>query len=116
MRKDPLTNLEFEPKRISQRFENPQNRIKYHNLAAKKLRHSVAYVNRPLHKNLKVMNELLEGKTEALFHKQFLFGKGFSFGVHTHYELYNGKTEKAVYQYIWMVIENEQIKIIKTQQ
>ena len=29
--KDPLTNEEFKPRRINQRFANSQNRIKDHN-------------------------------------------------------------------------------------
>ena len=115
MRKDPLTKEEFEPKRISQRFANPQNRIKYHNLNAKTLRHSAAFVNKPLHINHRICNELLLGKKEAIFHKQFLLGKGFSFGVHTHYERYDGKNQYAIYLYIWIPLENEQIKIIKLQ-
>ena len=110
---DPLTKQEFYPKRISQRFATPQNRIKYHNDKAKKLRHSSAYINKPLHINHRILIELLEGKKEAVFHKQFLIGKGFSFSVNTHIEDYNGKKRYAIYEFVIISLENEQIQIIK---
>ncbi len=113
MRIDPLTKEQFEPKRIGQRFANPQNRIKFHNLNSKNFRQSEAFVNKPLHTNHRICIELLRGKKEATFHSEYLLGKGFSLGIVTHYENYNGKNERAVYGYIWINLENDQIKIIK---
>ena len=112
-RQDLLTNEEFIPLRINQKFANPKNRVKYYNNKANQLRHNNAFVNKPLHNNIRILNELLDKKSEVVFHKQYMAGKGFSFGVHTHYEDYNGKRYIAIYQYIIIPIENEQIKIIK---
>jgi len=113
MKRDPLTKEEFLPKSISQRFATPENRIKFHNLNAKLLRHSSDFINKPLHVNLRMLNELMKEKNEATFHKQFLLGKGFSFKVHNHVNRHEGKNHYAIYQYTIVVLDNEQIKIIK---
>ena len=85
-KKDLLTGEEFETSRINQKFINPKNRIKYYNEKAKQLRQEKAFINKPLHNNLCILKELLADKNEIVKHKQFLLGKGFSFGVHTQYE------------------------------
>lgn len=110
---DLLTGEKFEAQRINQNFANPQNRIKYYNQKANQLRYDNAFVNKPLHKNVCILNELLCDKKEIVIHKQFLSGRNFHFGVHTHYEEYNGKRHFALYQYTVIPIENDQIKIIK---
>lgn len=110
---DLLTGEKFKALRINQKFANPQNRIDYHNKKANHLRQSLAYINKPLLVNIRILNELMEGKTEAVLHKQFLLGKGFCMAVHTHYEKNQDKFHCAIYQYIIITLENEQIKIIK---
>lgn len=110
---DPLTGVKFFPKRINQRFISPDNRIKFNNDKANKFRHSLSYVNKPLNKNIRILNELMQNKRQATFHKQFLIGKGLNFGVHTHYETYEEKSQIAIYQFIILRVDNEQIKIIK---
>lgn len=113
MKTDLLTGEKFEARRINQKFARPQNRIRYYNQKATQQRQSVSYVNKPLHINCRILNELLNGKNEASFHKQFLLGKGFSFAVHTHYVVHNKKTHVAIYQYIIIPMENDQIKVVK---
>jgi len=76
--------------------------------------HSSAYINKPLHINHLILIELLEGKKEAVLHKQFLAGKGYSYNVYTHVEDYLSIRRFAVYEYIIIPMEDEQIKIIKT--
>lgn len=111
---DKHTGEEFVKKRINQVFAKPKNRIAYYNNKANNLRRSVAYINKPLHTNLRILNNLLADKKEALFHKQFLAGKGFSFNVHTHLEQFEGKNQFAIYEYIIFRLDDEQIKIIRT--
>jgi len=113
IRKDLLTGEEFSPKRSSQRFSCPANRIKFHSNRATQLRHDSAYVNKPLLKNFRILNELMKGKLRGTFHKQFLLGKGFNFKVLTHFEEYEEETCNAIYQYIIIPIENNKIKIIR---
>jgi hypothetical protein len=113
IRKDLLTGEPFSPQRINQVFANADNRIAYHNMKANELRHSAAFINKPLHVNLRILNELMKGKTDKTFHKQFLMGKGFSFLVHNHVNHYEGKNHFAVYQYTVVKLDNEQIKILK---
>ena len=111
-RKDLLTQEEFVPARINQRFANSKNRIKYHNNRAKEFRLRYAYIDKALHRNVKILNELMKDKKEGEFHKQFLLGKGYDFNVHTHVECLDDKNYYAVYQYIVISLENNKIKII----
>jgi len=110
---DLLTGEKFESNRSNQNFSNPQNRIKYYNGKAKYFRQKTAYINKPLHNNIRILDEIMKDKVEIVWHKQFLLGKGLSFGVHTHYEMHEGKQYRAIYQYIIVQLENEQIKIIR---
>jgi len=110
-RKDMLTGQEFYPSRITQKFACADNRIKYHNIKANKLRHSVMYVNSPLHKNLRILNEIMQGKDKGIFHKQFLLGKGYSMGVLTHYNEIEGKQISCVYYYSISIGINDNIVI-----
>jgi hypothetical protein len=111
-RQDLLTKEEFIPTRINQKFSCSQNRIKFYNNKANEFRHSIAYISKPLNTNIKIVIELMKGIKECVFHRQFLLGKGFSFGYYTHIEQYNGKNHHAVHNYI-LSISNDEIKIIK---
>lgn len=113
MKKDLLTGETFKPSRINQKFARPENRITYYNNKANKLRLKKAFVNKPLHKNLRILEELLLNKTEVKIHMEFLRGKGFHFGVHTHFEEHAGKDRYAVYNFIIIQLQNDQIHIIK---
>ena len=110
---DKHTGEEFVKTRVNQVFAKAKNRIAYYNKKANDLRRSVAYINKPLHTNLRILNNLMALKREEVFHKQFLEGKGFSFAVHTHYGRVGDKSHFAIYQYVIMKEPNEQIKIIK---
>lgn len=110
---DKHTGEEFIKKRVNQVFSKAKNRIAFYNKKANELRKSVAYINKPLHTNLRILNNLMELKNEDIFHRQFLEGKGFSFKVHTHYTKLNEKNHIAIYQYLIISESNEQIKIIK---
>ena len=112
-RQDMLTFEDFEATRNTMKFANATNRIKYHNIKARELRDSISYINKPLHQNLKILNALMLNKTEAVFHKQFLLGCGFKFGVHTSVELYEKQNQYAIYNYILVPIDANQIKIIR---
>lgn len=113
IRKDLFTGEPFVPKRINQRFANSFNRISYYNKKANELRHSAAFINKPLHINLRILNELMHNEDEKIFFKQFLLGKGFSFNVHNNIKNHDGKNHYAIYHYVVITLTNGQIKIIK---
>ena len=115
-RQDLLTNEDFVPARINQKFAKAENRIKYYNNKANEFRHSIAYINKPLNLNIRILNELMQVKKEAIFHLQFLYGKGFSTGSYTHIEQYNGKKQFAIHKYILLFLADEQVKIITYKQ
>ncbi len=108
-RNDLLTGEAFYPSRITQKFACADNRIKYHNRKANQLRHSVMFVNSPLHKNLRILNEIMDGKEKGSFHRQYLLGKGYSFEVLTHYYEMEGKRFPCVYNYLMVVAENDKL-------
>lgn len=111
--KDLLTNEEFIKQRINQKFASSVNRIRFYNLKAKRLRLQKAFVDKPLHKNLYILEELMQGKKKASFHKEYLKGKGFSFGVNTHIDNYEGKQVFALYNYLFMSLDNDTVKIVR---
>lgn len=115
-RQDLLTKEEFTPTRVNQKFANASNRIKFYNEKANESRHRIAYISKPLYLNIRILDSLMEGKKELVVHKEYLLGKGFTMGLHTHIELYNQKNQFAIYKYIIIALENDQIKIINNHQ
>jgi hypothetical protein len=112
-RRDLLTNEEFVPTRINQKFASSLNRIRFHNQKANAVRHSSAFINKPLMNNLRILNELLNDKAEKVFHKEYLKGKGFNFGVCTHLKEIENKKWFCYYHYILINVTNDTVKIIK---
>lgn len=112
-RQDAFTGQEFYARRINQRFKCPENRIKYHNRKATKIRHSVAHINTPLKNNLTILNDLMAEGTTKKFHKQYLLGRGFNFKVLTHYKKVSGTDLPCVYHYAIHPVINEMVTISK---
>ncbi len=115
-RQDLLTKEEFIPTRINQKFANARNRIKFYNDRANEFRHSIAHISKPLYMNIRILDDLMKGKKDMVIHKQFLLGKGFTMGLHTHIEQYNQKNQFAIHKYIIIALENDEIKIVKNSQ
>ena len=113
MRKDPLTNELFVPKRRNQVFAKAENRIEYHNKKAAELRYKLDYLNKPLLANYKVLTALMQNDSERIFHKEFLIGKGFDFKVCNHINCINGKNHFAIFNFTIIKLDGSQIKIIK---
>jgi hypothetical protein len=113
IRRDLLTNEEFTPTRNNQKFARSSNRIKYHNQRANAVRYSSAFINKPLMNNLRILNELLSDKGEKVFHKEYLKGKGFNFGVCTHCMVMENQNRFCYYQYVLINGVNDTVKIIK---
>lgn len=111
---DLLTGVKFNPSRINQRFQTPANRIQYYNRKAKKIRLMKSQYDKPLHKNYLILTELLEGKNEVVYHKQYLLGKGYHLGVYTHLKEYNGKNCFAIYEFLIVTNNSDDIKFIRT--
>jgi hypothetical protein len=110
---DPLTGEIFTAFRANQVFATDENRIRFNNLKAKELRESKSEIDKPLLINFRILNELMVGKKEDVFHKQFLLGRGYSFMVLTHYEELAGKNFMAVYNFIIVSQEGDKIKIVR---
>jgi len=91
---------DFSPKRSNQKFASAQNRINYHNSKMCSIRKSRSFVDTKLHRNYRILTELMDGKASLSFHKQYMLGKGYSFDVLTHFEDEEGERYKAVYEFL----------------
>ncbi len=111
-RKDPLTGQEFQPKKKSQRFATPTNRIFFNNLKAAKVRDQKSAWDNALRKNFLILKELMGNEKVKTFHRMFLQGKGFSFHVNTGTDKFQDVLYWGVYNYLWLSLENDQIKIV----
>lgn len=113
-RKDLLTNEEFIPLRITQKFASAANRIKYYNQIAKDFRVQTNYIKKPLLSNIKILNELMQGKLIASFHKEFLSGKGFDFTAYFQSIKVDDNTRIIqLHQYTLQLLNNNSIEIKK---
>ena len=98
-RNDLLTGEPFIAKSITHKFARAENRIKYWNKDATKLRHSVQHINKPLHKNLLILNQAMQNTTKKKLHREWLLGKGFNLGVMTHYSEFGEEQRKCIYDF-----------------
>lgn len=110
---DPLTGEEFIPKKISQRFANKENRIKFNNEKAKNIRIELAPIINPLKLNYKIIKDLLGDNMVLIKNKEFLKGKGFNFSVSTGNEILKGKIYPMIFEYLIMNdYSNDEVKIM----
>ncbi len=110
--KDPFTHQEFEPRRINQKFANSQNRIKYHNSKANMLRKEKAFVDKPLHLNFKILNDIMKGKDDETFHEEYLKGKGYNFQVYHSMCKDANSTGYCVYNFI-LIFNKSYVNILR---
>jgi hypothetical protein len=112
---DPLTGEAFVPKKISQRFACPTNRIKYNNLKASKLKQDRAFMDKHTHKNHSILREIYIDNEVNTFNEMWLRGKGLC--------LYDAKciyrsddiSEYQIYEYILIrTCGFYNIRVIKT--
>lgn len=110
---DPLTEEEFIPKKSSQKFACAENRIKYNNNRANEIRREKSVLDKPLSKNLRVLDEIMLGKTEGIFHDEFLLGNGYTFSAFNCIKEHKGVRGYGVYQYLMLPHEKDYRKFIR---
>lgn len=112
MRRDLLTGETFEPKRSTQKFASAENRIKYHNNRANKERQKNSFIDKPLRRNFRILLDVIGDDPERTMHKEFLLGKGFNFGILTHYVKFEEKKYPTIYQFIVIPETDNRIRIV----
>lgn len=112
LRKDLLTGEDFYG-RINQNFKNANNRVKFYNDKANKIRHSKRDYDNKLHRNYLITNELLGKNKSATFHREFLIGKGYSLGIFTHIAPYENQNRYAIYNHLIIQEGDSTYKIVK---
>lgn len=111
---DPLTGEEFVPKKRSQKFACPANRIKFNNNKANKLRIERSYIEAPLNKTHKLLRELMGVKRESIFDANYLLGYGINFSVFNHYHKIGDRPYPSVYEFTIMTDKNNNsIKVLR---
>ncbi|MFC6095623.1 hypothetical protein ACFPVY_03105 [Flavobacterium qiangtangense] len=113
-RKDLLTGEEFIPKKVSQQFATPQNRIKFYNRKASLEKQKRAIYDKPLLTNYRILLDMMENKTSVIYKKDFMLGKGFDFRIFNHFMPISGINYPSINEFT-LIIEkdNPDIKIIK---
>ena len=111
--KDLFTNEIFIKRRSNQKFANPQNRIRYNNLKARKKRAAKAPVEKPLDQNRTILKKILGISIEKVVSKDFLLGAGFSFGLFTFQKTIDGNTYSGIFEYGITKLTDGNFKIIK---
>ncbi len=117
---DPYTSTEFFALRCNQRFARSKNRTAFHNLINNEFRRKMDIINKPLMKNLKILDELFLSKNKTsndksiTCHKEFMLGRNYDFSKHTHFDVFEGQKYVACYNYIIIHLDKEKLKIIKT--
>ena len=81
---DPLTKQRFIPKKISQKFATPANRIKFNNRKASKLNQERAFFDKPCRKSHAELKSLYNPDSENIYNMYFLEGKGVVFKAWNH--------------------------------
>lgn len=110
--KDLLTLEDFQPRRLNQKFSCKENRVKYNNNKANKLRNHLKPINNPLLNNFRILKALLNDEKEKIFHRQFLLGRTYDFSKTTHLAKWGDKMHYALYDYILIQLDNEMVKVI----
>ncbi len=118
---DPYSSEEFIPLRCNQRFARSKNRTAFHNLINNEFRRKMDVINKPLVKNLKILDALFLSRNKKsndnsiTCHKEFLLGRNYDFTKHTHFDdSYDGKNRTACFNYIIIPLENDKVKLFKT--
>jgi hypothetical protein len=112
-KRDLLTGEEFMPSRKNQKFVTEENRIKYYANRNKRNTHIKTVINAHLKNNLKILNQLFKRGNEKAFTRQFLIDKGVQLNIHTHFAIWQEKQQIALYQYIFVPLENQMVKVIR---
>ena len=110
---DPLTGEEFVQKKSSQKFACAENRIKYNNDRANEIRREKSVLDKPLSKNLRVLDEIMLGKTEGIFHDEFLIGREYTFSAFNCIKEHNGVRGYGIYHYLMLPHGKDYRKFIR---
>ncbi|WP_040252379.1 hypothetical protein [Psychroserpens mesophilus] len=111
--KDPLTGETFFKRRNNQVFANRENQIKYNNIKAQKRRDSTKEINQLLNNNRNILKRVLGGEQEVVKSLDFLYGAGFNFAIITHTCRIGEQKCNCIFDYAYLFIEGNQVKIIK---
>lgn len=111
--KDLLTQEVFIKMRNNQKFKNPQNRIRFHNLKARKKRAAKSTVDRWLDNNRNILIKVLGDKNETMVSKDYLLGAGFSFKYFSFQKPINGVNFAGIYEFGIRQLPDGTFKIIR---
>jgi len=98
-KKDPLTGEIFTPKKVTQRFKNPENQIKWNNNLQSQRRQSLGVILRPLQKTHRILTTALGRKEYVRLHREWLKGAGADMTLFTHIESVNSERFHSIFNF-----------------
>ncbi len=98
-RKDPLTGEIFVPKKVTQRFKNRVNQIKFNNQKQSARRAFLGILLKPLTKTHRILTEALGGEDTVTLHREWLEGAGADMTLFTHIETIDENSFQAIFNF-----------------
>lgn len=108
---DPFTKEQFIKSRSNQVYANRKNQVKHSNQKAKEKRESLASINKTLHSNLKIIQNILGENTSVIKSHEFLLGAGFSFESITHARRVDDLSYYCVFNVGYRMITAEKVEL-----
>lgn len=99
IQKDPLTGETFTPKKVTQRFKNRANQVKFNNQLQSIRRQFLGILLKPLMKTHRVLTNALRGKDSIMLHKEWLAGADADMTLFTHIETIDQKRFHAIFNF-----------------
>jgi hypothetical protein len=96
---DPYSGAKFLPKRSNQIFSCPENKIKFNNAKAEKLRKERAPIDKKLHGCHLLLKKLYAMNKTKEYSKDFLLGAGLDFSAYNHIVIIDSVKNPAYYQF-----------------
>ena len=110
---DPFSLEEFSTNKRNKKFASKDNQIAYNNEVKAQERENLKFINDKLIHNRKVLKSLLSNQDEVLVSQDKLHNLDFAFTAITHYKTDENKTVFAVYEYTYIILKNNVVKIQK---
>lgn len=113
IRTDPYTKEDFETNKRNKTFVTRENQIAYNNELKAQEREDVKFMNDKLLHNRRVLKTLLNAHSYINVTKEQINKLGFHFRAITHYFNDNAISVFAVYEYTYIILNNNEFNIQK---
>ena len=110
---DPLTGKPFTKKRVTQRFSNRRNQVRYNNMKATERRRILSRHLNILYRNREILLRLLGDKTERIVTRDFLVGAGYNLTYFTQTGNSGKNPVYGIFEFALIPLNGGQYKILR---